>query len=233
MSVLDARCGLGAGLMYLEKKEPNWNLTGYTISEYQHKFILTKLLRHNFGASLKSYDDIKGQFDVIYSIKALIHSTNFSHTLQIWSQRLNTGGLVVVIDDFIAKDAAEMTAETQSDGVASGTEAELQLFCQSWLASSLSTVEGIIDEAKAHGLELVKDFDVGEAYQVVKFNYRNQVSEIDDKRKHKGWLGGQLRQRLTVTGKITYRMIVFQKANENWTDHRIQVQHILNVHRYH
>ena len=88
----------------------------------------------------------------------------------------------MLIDDFIAKDAAEMTAETQSDGVASGTEAELLLFCQSWLASSHSTVEGIIDEAKAHGLELVKDFDVGEAYQVVKFNYRNQVSEIDDKR---------------------------------------------------
>eukprot|EP00586_Coscinodiscus_wailesii_P005733 CAMPEP_0172479728 /NCGR_PEP_ID=MMETSP1066-20121228/4505_1 /TAXON_ID=671091 /ORGANISM="Coscinodiscus wailesii, Strain CCMP2513" /LENGTH=46 /DNA_ID= /DNA_START= /DNA_END= /DNA_ORIENTATION= len=33
-SVLDARCGLGAGLMYLEKKKSNWSLTGYTISEY-------------------------------------------------------------------------------------------------------------------------------------------------------------------------------------------------------
>jgi len=89
---------------------------------------------------------------------------------------------VVVIDDFIAKDAAETTAETQSDGVAGGTEAELQLFRQSWMTNSLTSVEGITDEAKAHGLELVKDFDVGEAYHVVKFNYRNQVPEIDDKR---------------------------------------------------
>eukprot|EP00586_Coscinodiscus_wailesii_P000894 CAMPEP_0172477554 /NCGR_PEP_ID=MMETSP1066-20121228/850_1 /TAXON_ID=671091 /ORGANISM="Coscinodiscus wailesii, Strain CCMP2513" /LENGTH=72 /DNA_ID=CAMNT_0013236213 /DNA_START=46 /DNA_END=264 /DNA_ORIENTATION=- len=70
------------------------------------------------------------------------------------------------------------------------------------------TTNGIIDEAKAHGLELVKDFDVGEAYQVVKFNHRNQVTEINNKRKHKGWLGGQLRPRLTVTGKITYQILV-------------------------
>mmetsp|Transcript_62465 Transcript_62465/g.73980 ORF Transcript_62465/g.73980 Transcript_62465/m.73980 type:complete len:107 (+) Transcript_62465:99-419(+) len=89
------------------------------IEGLQHKFILTKLLRHTFGASLKSYDDIEGQFDIIYSIEALIHSTNLSHTTQIWSQSLNAGGLVVVIDDFIAKDVSETTAETQSDGVAS------------------------------------------------------------------------------------------------------------------
>jgi len=161
MLVLDSGCGLGAGLMYLEKKEPNWILTGCTIFEYQHKFILTKIPRHNFGASLKLYDNIKGQYDVIYSIKALIHSTNLSNMLQIWSQRLNAGGLVVTIDDFIAKDVAETTVETQSDRVASGTEAELQLLCQSWLASSLMTVKGVIDEAKAHRLELAKYFDIG------------------------------------------------------------------------
>ena len=37
--------------------------------------------------------------------------------------RTDLADVVVVIDDFIAKDAAETTAETQSDEVASGTEA--------------------------------------------------------------------------------------------------------------
>jgi len=39
LRVFDAGCGLGAGLMWFEQHEPNWNLVGHTISEEQVSFL--------------------------------------------------------------------------------------------------------------------------------------------------------------------------------------------------
>lgn len=201
LKVLDAGCGLGAGLMWFERYGPTkWDLTGHTISSEQLKFI-NELPKHKFKALLKSYDDLDYQkLNVIYSIEAFIHSPNEYNTLQVWSKALQENGIIVIIDDFL------------SVGVDKNAD-DVQLFSKAWMGNVLQTTSSLSAIAERYGLELVMDRDLGSEYQIVKNNYRNKLPEISptSKKSHQGWLGSGMRQKLMVEGKITYRMIVFQK----------------------
>lgn len=206
LRLLDAGCGLGAGLMWFETNAPKvWSLVGHTISTAQLEFI-NKLPSHKFDAVLKSYDDLEiykeedTPFDVMYSIEAFIHSPDERNTLKKWSEALADGGIIVIVDDFLS-----VGVDKESDDV--------QLFSKSWMANVLQTTSSLSDIAEKFGLELVVDRDLGSEYQVVKRNYRNRIPDIrpTKKKNHQGWLGSGMRQRLMVEGKITYRLIVFQK----------------------
>ena len=55
--LLDAGCGIGGGLLWLERREPGWQLDGYTISEAQQRVAMTRLPLEDwwvqgFGAAL-------------------------------------------------------------------------------------------------------------------------------------------------------------------------------------
>jgi len=206
LRLLDAGCGLGAGLMWFETNAPKvWSLVGHTISTAQLEFI-NKLPSHKFDAVLKSYDDLEvykeenTPFDVMYSIEAFIHSPDERNTLKKWSEALADGGIIVIVDDFLS-----VGVDKEADDV--------QLFSKSWMANVLQTTSSLSDIAEKFGLELVVDRDLGSEYQVVKRNYRNKIPDIrpTKKKNHQGWLGAGMRQRLMVEGKITYRLIVFQK----------------------
>lgn len=206
LNLLDAGCGLGAGLMWFETNAPkSWTLTGHTISTAQLDFI-QKLPSHNFNAVLKSYDDLdvykeaNTPFDVIYSIEAFVHSPNERHTLKAWAEALADEGIIVIIDDFLS-----VGVDKEAD--------DIQLYAKSWMSNVLQTTSSLADIAEKFGLELIADRDLGSEYQVVKRNYQNKVPDIrpTGKKNHQGWLGSGMRQRLTVEGKLTYRMVVFQK----------------------
>ncbi|KAL7531943.1 hypothetical protein ACHAXR_004323, partial [Thalassiosira sp. AJA248-18] len=108
LRVFDAGCGLGAGLMWMEQNEPQFELVGHTISEEQHKWIVEDLPKHSFEARLLSYDDpLQGDknaplFDAVYSIEAAVHSPDLKNSLKAWSDSLNPGGVIIVIDDFLS-----------------------------------------------------------------------------------------------------------------------------------
>jgi SAM-dependent methyltransferase len=207
LHVLDAGCGLGAGLMWFETHGPkSMNLVGHTISVAQLKFI-NNLPPHNFQAVLKSYDDLedyyngtKPQLDVIYSIEAFIHSPNEVHTLQQWSKALSDQGLVIIVDDFL------------STGVDKNAE-DVQVFSKSWVANALHTTTSLATLAKQYNLQLIMDRDLGSEYQINERNYKNQFPDMSptEQKSHQGWLGSKMRQRLMLQGKLTYRFLVFQK----------------------
>lgn len=206
LRLLDAGCGLGAGLMWFETNGPStWNLIGHTISTAQLDFI-EKLPSHKFNAVLKSYDDLSvyndsnKPFDVIYSIEAFIHSPNERHTLQTWSNALADQGLIVIIDDFL------------SVGVDKNAD-DIQLFSKAWMGNVLQTTTSLNEIAEQFSLDLVIDRDLGSEYQIIKRNYGNKLPIIapTETKHHQGWLGSGMRQRLMVEGKLTYRMVVFQK----------------------
>jgi len=206
LRVLDAGCGLGAGLMWFETNPPSksWEMVGHTISEAQIDFI-HKLPDHKFRADLKSYDDLeeyigKDPFDVVYSIEAFIHSPDGGKTLRTWSRALADEGLIILIDDFLS-----VGVDKDADDV--------QLFRKSWMANSPYTTTELLSIATKHGLELVLDRDLGSEYEIIKNNYRNQLPEVKatEVKNHQGWLGSKMRQMLMVQGKLTYRMIVLRK----------------------
>jgi len=204
LKVLDGGCGLGAGLMWMEEHHPHWDLRGYTISEEQHRFIETKLPQHKFKTNLRSFNELEAgsQYDIIFSIEAFIHSTNISQTIQQWSDHLNPGGIICIIDDFVASDITDKT------------DAGMQEFAKSWLANSLFTPSDLRSVGQKFGLEVAENRDLTKEYRIIELNYRNQKPNIHPfgGRTHQGWMGSKWRQRLTVEGKLTYNLMVLQKA---------------------
>ena len=203
LKVLDAGCGLGSALVWMEQNEPSWKLEGRTLSEEQANFIKTKLPPHKFNVELESFDNLpKGvMYDAIYSVEAMIHSTDIQKTLKAWSSHLKDGGTLVIIDDFLMLGAGK-------DGT------EVDLFARSWLANALYTVTEFGNIARRFGLELVESRDLVAEYRIVELNYRNQVPSLDPEqsRNHQGWMGSKYRQKLTVEGKLGYNLLTLRKG---------------------
>jgi SAM-dependent methyltransferase len=202
LKVLDGGCGLGSGLMWMENRVPQWDLTGYTVSDEQYKFITQSLPPHKFHARLQSYNDLDvgSQFDFIYSIEALIHSDDMASTLKIWTHHLAPGGIITIIDDFLAPGEDRSTEDMQS-------------FAKSWIANSLVTIDDLRAMADRLGLDVVENRDLLAEYDIIRVNYKNRKPNIQPfgGRTHQGWMGSKWRQRLTVEGRILYNMIVLKK----------------------
>jgi SAM-dependent methyltransferase len=205
LKVLDGGCGLGSGLMWMEGRAPQWDLTGYTISDEQFKFITRSLPPHKFQARLQSYNDLDegSEYDIIYSIEALIHSDDMARTLRIWAQHLAPGGIITIIDDFLAP-GEDRSAE------------DVQNFAKSWLANSLVTLDELRAMAVGLGLEVVENRDLLVEYNIVQVNYQNRKPVVQPfgGRTHQGWMGSKWRQRLTVEGRLLYNMVVLKKKLE-------------------
>ena len=203
LNVLDAGCGLGSALMFMEQTNPTWTLSGRTLSEEQVNFVTTKVPAHKFTVELGSYNELPTAsiYDAIYSIEAMIHSTDIHATLSAWAKHLHPKhGSIVVIDDFLMPGADK-------------DEMEMQLFAKGWMANSFFTVTELSNIGRTYGLELVESRDLLAEYRVIELNYRNQAPNLtpDGSKTHQGWMGSKWRHKLTVEGKIAYNMIVFQK----------------------
>lgn len=198
----DGGCGLGSALMWMEKTSPQWKMTGHTISEEQHKFITTKLPKHNFNVNLRSYNDLDKDFDLMYSIEALIHSPNVTETMQEWAKHLNEGGVIVIIDDFISVGTDK-------------EDPEVIEFARSWLANSLFSPTELGSIGRKFGLHVVENRDLDAEFRINELNYKNKMPNLNPdntKKTHQGWMGSKWRQLLTLKGKVTYNMLVMQKG---------------------
>ena len=197
----DGGCGLGSGLMWMEQNQPNWKMTGHTVSEDQLKFINEELPKHKFEANLRSYDTLDKEYDFMYSIEALIHSPDVTKTIQEWADHLAPGGIIVIIDDF-------MSVGTSKE------DDEVVYFAKSWLANSLFTPTELGQIGRKVGLHVVEDVDLGTIYRINELNYRNKLPDIspDKGKTHQGWMGSKLRHRLMLLGKLTYNMVVLKKG---------------------
>lgn len=201
---LDAGCGLGSGLMWMDQNQPHWKMTGHTLSEDQLKFINEELPEHKFDVKLKSYDKLDEEYDFMYSIEALIHSPDVTKTIKEWSDHLAPGGVIVIIDDFMSVGASK-------------EDEEVVYFAKSWLANTLITPTELGKIGRKMGLHVVEDMNLGTIYRINELNYRNTMPVISpDKGKgHQGWMGSKLRQRLMLLGKLTYNMVVLQKGGDS------------------
>ena len=215
LNVLDAGCGLGSALMFFEQHNPSWTLHGRTLSEEQINFVTNKLPPHKFTVQLGSYNALPDDqtYDVIYSVEAMIHSTDIHATLRAWAEHLHPHhGSIVVIDDFLMPGASK-------------DDPEMQFFQKGWMANSFYTVTQLASIARQYGLELVESRDLLAEYRVIELNYMNQAPNLnpDGTKTHQGWMGSKWRHKLTVEGKIAYNMIVFQKIGA----HKVSMESLL------
>lgn len=213
LQVLDAGCGLGSGLMWMEQNEPEWDLTGHTISKGQIQFIDEKIPEHKFRVNLRSYDDLDDNrnYNFIYSIEAFIHSPSAEATLKEWSDHLSEGGIIAIIDDFV---------ET---GVDPKGDEQFDNFAKSWLANVLLTTTELGELAEKFGLHVIEDRDLKTEYRINELNYRNKKPDVEvetnkhavnGKKTHQGWMGAQWRRHLMIEGKLTYHLLVLRKGEK-------------------
>lgn len=228
--LMDAGCGVGGAMLWLEKHEPSWRLEGFTLSPAQHEYIQTRLApSHRFTTQLRSYDEPASDalYDAIYSIEALVHTPSLRTTITTWARHLRPGGAIVLIDDYLneASPLAYMNksaAGGPENGMVEGTTDEIRealtAYRKYWLGVSFVSAEALARTAAAEGLQLVVNRDIGSEYEVVARNYQNKAGSISALMKdptsyneHQGFLGSFGRRILTVRGVMQYRLLVFRK----------------------
>ena len=227
---MDAGCGVGGAMLWLEKHEPSWRLEGFTLSPAQHEYIRTKLApSHRFTAHLRSYNEPASDspYDAIYSIEALVHTPSLRTTIAAWARHLQPDGTVVLIDDYL-NEASPLAYINQSAGgpevgIVEGTTEQIRgalaAYRKYWLGVSFVSAEALARIAAAEGLQLVVNRDIGSEYEVVARNYQNNAGSIkawlNDPalfKKHQAFLGSFGRRILTVRGVMEYRLLVFRKS---------------------
>ena len=228
--LMDAGCGVGGAMLWLERHEPSWRLEGYTLSTAQHEYIRTELApSHRFTAHLRSYNEPASDspYDAIYSIEALVHTPSLRTTIAAWARHLQPDGTVVLIDDYL-NEASPLAYINQSAGgpevgIVEGTTEQIRgalaAYRKYWLGVSFVSAEALARIAAAEGLQLVVNRDIGSEYEVVARNYQNNAGSIkawlNDPalfKKHQAFLGSFGRRILTVRGVMEYRLLVFRKS---------------------
>ena len=223
LQILDAGCGIGGALKYINERQPSWNMIGYTVSAKQLHFIKQIVKRSvNVTVRLQSFDELlETGYDAIFSIEALIHSHNISHTMEVWKTHLQSTGIIVLIDDFLSDHVDKSTMDVQ-------LLQTLSIFEDAWLANSLMSPSVLQSTMKSIGLYLKTNRNIGKEYDVIRQNYGNRVSVLPNisehrrYREHQGWLGAMARRTLYVKGVLEYRLMVFEKNTNNVRERRLQ-----------
>jgi SAM-dependent methyltransferase len=150
-SVLDAGCGFGATLFkWQQKKEGSYS--GYTNSPYQ--FNIARRIAQRRGTDkfcrfyLRSFEDkITEKFDAIIVIEALIHATNPEAVLRNFTQALNPGGSLIIVDDM---PYHQMTSQNHFYRILQNT----------WFLPEMRPVDDFLRIISGLGLELVAHQDL-------------------------------------------------------------------------
>ena len=103
--ILDAGCGTGNTLFKIAGKH-NIIGKGVSLSSQEVKFANSQVERNKFNATLsfeqKSYDaSFNEKFDKIFAIESLKHARNLKTSLINLDEALESGGTLIIADDFI------------------------------------------------------------------------------------------------------------------------------------
>ncbi len=118
--VLDFGCGYASDILYLAKKYPHLQLTGYTISPKQAELDEQKIAKNNLSQRIKVYngdsakDDFPYQYDLIFGFEVAVYIKNKQDLFANISSNLNEGG-TLLLAEFIAHTLSTIEhAETSS-----------------------------------------------------------------------------------------------------------------------
>lgn len=130
--VLDAGCGTGHTLFYLNEKY-RIKGTGISISEVEIAFARQENIRlkstGNLQFQLKDFNEtLPGLYDKIFCIESLKHSNVIKATIQNLLNSLDENGTLIIVDDFLLEESA-------------GTEIHRQL----WQAPGFSQLQQLKD----------------------------------------------------------------------------------------
>jgi len=154
LTILDMGCGVGGTLFHLAEACPGSRLHGITISETQCRL-------GNRGARERGVDARcviqHGDFestglgitaDVIVAVESFVHGSSRERVMQWIAAHLSDGGLLLLVDDFIASPSLAATH---------GGRRHIEDFQTGWRAPGICTVEDVTRSASRAGLRLEAD----------------------------------------------------------------------------
>jgi len=215
--VLDLGCGVGSSLHYLIKQTPrNIDFTGISISPGQIKLAQQNLLsdKHEdriefICASFQQLPvDLVG-IDLAFALESFIHSPDAEVFFQQISRYLKPGGLLLIFDDFLRRDASTKYEKRV-----------LQEFRTGWKAVNLHQVDHFSNLANASNLELTDDINLTSYLKLGRL--RDMVIAITApflrimpiRHYYANFLlGGNARQQGFKEGLLEYRMLVFENVD--------------------
>jgi SAM-dependent methyltransferase len=158
--VLDFGCGVGGTLFRLAEWLPHARFRGITVSRRQHD-IAVRLAEELGWAARCSFtlgdfhaadlDGVGEGADAVVAVESFAHSASPMAFLANAARHLAPNGVLVVADDFLARDEGTLTP-AQSRTV--------ERFRRGWRVPGVSTAERLVGEASQHGLRIVKSVDL-------------------------------------------------------------------------
>ena len=213
--VLDLGCGVGSSLIYLKgRTSENVDFTGISISPAQIDLARQKLIsaseqhRTTFVcASFQQLPEELRDFNLAFAIESFIHSPDAEVFFQQVSKCLMPGGVLIIFDDFLIREAV--------------TKKEMRVlneFHSGWKANNLNQIGHLSNLAGVSGLSLTEDVDLTRYLKLRRprdkaiamiapflriLPFSNQYATF--------LLGGNARQAGFSRGLLKYRMLAFGK----------------------
>jgi tocopherol O-methyltransferase len=156
-SLVDLGCGVGGTLFHLAESFPESRLHGVTISRRQVE-VANHLRSSRKGGERCRF--VHGDFhslalgleaDVVVAVESFVHSNSPEAFLHSAEAHLRPGGLLFVVDDFLARPRNELGEVSRR---------RVREFEAGWRLGSLCTVEELQTAGKGSGLEAVRCSDL-------------------------------------------------------------------------
>ncbi|TVP76236.1 MAG: methyltransferase domain-containing protein [Gemmatimonadales bacterium] len=155
-TLLDLGCGVGGTLLHMAEHLPGAELHGVTISPRQVE--MGRELVRSRGAEdrvrIHQGDfnalELGLRFEAAVAVESFVHAETPARFLQTARDHLAPGGLLVVVDDFLARSEDELSP---------GDQRRIRDFRRGWRLPSLCTVARLEAEAIGLGLEPLSGFD--------------------------------------------------------------------------
>ncbi len=212
--VLDLGCGVGGSLLHLAARLPELQAVGVTLSPVQAgragELIAAAGLSSRIAcleADFVALPEELGSFDLAFAIESFVHCPDAGAFFASAARHIETGGRLIVCDDFQSRAAGSADEERWIERIRDG-----------WMGHGLCSVAGARQEAEAHGLRLVEDLDLTPYLELRRPRDRALTLLLwlggpfrIQSPLWNGWRGGDALQYALVNGLVGYRFLRFEK----------------------
>lgn len=161
LTIIDLGCGVGSSLFYLQEQlERNTTYYGVTISATQIAIATQRAKQLNLSTTIHFIETdftalpkVIPNIDIAFSIEAFVHASNADKYFKEISQKLNIGGKIILIDDFLNDEIDFNTLDKK------GKQA-ITDFKYGWLVNSLKTKAELSNIATKYGLRIIEETDL-------------------------------------------------------------------------
>lgn len=155
--VSDLGCGVGGTMFHLARLWPAARLMGYTLSETQARIGLSLSAKRGLNERcqfmVEDFTNLISPMpvDLAIAIESHTHTRSLLAFLVAAKRHLKPGGVLVMVDDVLAKPFADLPHSEQ---------ALVETFKSGWRLAHMPSATEIIEQAQSMGMTLVSQHDL-------------------------------------------------------------------------